>query len=262
VTVGDDDDLVEVRLLNLPVYIQRHAAEHHDALMREFALIRASSSSESLPRRLLALMDELQERFERFAKAPRAVLQTALTEGSTSVDVAYVVPTDLGEALVRLVELLDETDEYCRAGEHLVTLAATPIEVAYRHWFLDEFIRQLGGAPPEPWAIPDIEPTSERGWTTKVTAGEATISLVGELDLAAAPELRAHFNTLHSGGVRRFVLDTSQVSFIDSVGLSVILALYRRCKEEGGAVAISSPSQVMRRTLEVAGLFDVLDIID
>jgi len=42
----------------------------------------------------------------------------------------------------------------------------------------------------------------------------------------------------------------------------VILSLYRRCREEDGSVTVASPSPVMRRTLEVAGLIDVLDIVD
>jgi anti-anti-sigma factor len=51
------------------------------------------------------------------------------------------------------------------------------------------------------------------------------------------------------------------VSFIDSVGLSVILALYRRCRDDEGALTIMSPSPAMRRTLDVAGLIDLLNVV-
>ncbi|HEV3226107.1 MAG TPA: STAS domain-containing protein, partial [Acidimicrobiales bacterium] len=77
-----------------------------------------------------------------------------------------------------------------------------------------------------------------------------------------APDLREHLTGLHARGVRSFALDTSEVSFIDSVGLSVILAIYRRCLEEDGRVTIVAPSKAMRRTLEVAGLADVLTVVD
>ena len=97
-------------------------------------------------------------------------------------------------------------------------------------------------------------------WPTEVDGTTARVTLTGELDLATAPPLRDHLSHLYAGGVRTFVLDSAGVSFIDSVGLSVILALYRQCRDENGSVTIKSPSRVMYRTLEVAGLFDVLDI--
>jgi anti-anti-sigma factor len=164
--------------------------------------------------------------------------------------------------VVRLRELLDEADEYCRAGEHLVTLAAPPLERAYREWFIGEFIRQAAGGSPQPWATPIEDQTADQGWATELTGSDATVTLVGELDLASAPDLRDHLAKLHARGVRSFFLHTAGVSFIDSVGLSVILALYRRCRDEHGDVSIVSPSPVMRRTLEVAGLLELLNVVD
>ena len=99
-------------------------------------------------------------------------------------------------------------------------------------------------------------------WPTDVDRehASATVQLLGDLDLATAPDLREHLTHLYARGTRTFVLDTSNVSFIDSVGLSVIVSLYRRCREEDGELVIKSPSRVMERTLEVAGLYDVLNI--
>jgi len=99
-------------------------------------------------------------------------------------------------------------------------------------------------------------------WPTDVDRdnGSATVHLLGDLDLATAPNLRDHLSNLYARGTRSFVLDTSNVSFIYSVGLSVIVALYRQCREEDGELVIKSPSRVMERTLEVAGLYDVLNV--
>jgi anti-anti-sigma factor len=259
---SDDDGLIQVRLLDLPTHIQREASAHHDALVREFTLIQGSSAPEALPQRLLTLIDELQNRFQEFSHAPRAAIEAAVEKGAPSVDVTYVVPKDVGDAVVHLRELLDEADDYCRAGEHLVTLATPPLARAYREWFLGEFIRQAAGGSPQPWTRPHEDQTADQTWSTKVKGSDATVTLVGELDLASAPDLRDHFTKLHAVGVRSFSLHSAGVSFIDSVGLSVILSLYRRCREEQGAIAIVSPSPVMRRTLEVAGLLDLLNVVD
>jgi stage II sporulation protein AA (anti-sigma F factor antagonist) len=84
--------------------------------------------------------------------------------------------------------------------------------------------------------------------------------LSGELDLALAPSLRDHLNWLHADGVRHFTVDAAGVTFIDSVGLSVLLAVYRRCREEDGTVSVVRPSASIRRTLEISGLLDVLNV--
>ena len=47
--------------------------------------------------------------------------------------------------------LLDEADDYCRAGETLLTLATPAPALAFRRWFLGEFVRQAAGEPPRPW---------------------------------------------------------------------------------------------------------------
>lgn len=101
-------------------------------------------------------------------------------------------------------------------------------------------------------------------WPTEVdhAAATATVKLQGELDLATAAALRDHLSDLYERGSRHFVLDGSNVAFVDSVGLSVILGLHRRCRDEAGTLVITSPSGVMQRTLEVAGLYDVLDVIE
>jgi anti-anti-sigma factor len=255
-----DAELCTIQLLHLPVKVQREAAEHHDALMRELTLVRASTSTESLPQRLLALVEELRDRFDRFSTEPRSAVESAFRLGDDYIDVTYHVPRDSGEAATRLSELLDEADDYCRQGEHLVTLAASPLTVAYRHWLLDEFERQAQGDLPRPWALPLELVMQSQEWPTEVDGATASITLTGELDLATAPKLRDHLSHLYASGMRNFVLHSAGVTFIDSVGLSVILALYRRCREEEGSLTISSPSRVMHRTLEVAGLFDVLTI--
>ena len=77
-----DLDLMEVRLLGLPVDVQRRTSEHYDALLREFELIRQSESApEAVPVRLLTMIDELSRRFRQFGEQPGAVLQQESERG-------------------------------------------------------------------------------------------------------------------------------------------------------------------------------------
>jgi hypothetical protein len=65
----------------------------------------------------------------------------------------YRVPLAAGEACVELNAMLDEADEFCREGD-LLTLATPADQVAFRRWFLGEFVEQLGGGAPTPWPGP------------------------------------------------------------------------------------------------------------
>jgi anti-sigma B factor antagonist len=87
---------------------------------------------------------------------------------------------------------------------------------------------------------------------------ERVIFVAGELDFHTAPDLRKEILTLLNEGVDRLVLDVSQLEFIDSSGLSVIIAGFKRFKERGGELILRSITDRTRRILEVSGLNNVL----
>jgi hypothetical protein len=66
----------------------------------------------------------------------------------------YDVPSAARPAIERLDSVLEEADEFCRQGEHLLTLATPPDLVQFRRWNLREVLSQLDGAPPTPWSGP------------------------------------------------------------------------------------------------------------
>jgi hypothetical protein len=146
---GPASDLVGVLILRLPLPLYQRASEHSDELLREFALIR-EDSSDHVPSRLLALIEELNARFAGFTSGPSSALHEALDRGDGEVDLRYDVPPDVADGARRLGTLLDEADDFCRSGD-LLTLATLPESVAFRRWFLDEFVRQTSGEPPRPW---------------------------------------------------------------------------------------------------------------
>lgn len=146
--------LVEIRLVGMPLPLYRQASEHQDELEREFALVRAMEPEEhaSVPARVLTLIDELDARFAGFTRAPQSAIQQALARDDQEVDLVYHVPAMVRQASIELGELLDEADEYCSRGEHLLTLTTPPGPLALRRWFLGEFVAQIDGAAPTPWA--------------------------------------------------------------------------------------------------------------
>ena len=160
----DTPDLVEVRIVGMPMDVYREAAEHTDELMREFALIREQDAEDSraVPRRLLALVDALTDRYSVFTAEQEAQLQEASQRGDATIDLVYCVPPDVKQASIELAAMLDEADTFCREGQDLLTLATPPRAVAFRNWFLDQFVRQIDGEEPTPWREPELDDVGSR----------------------------------------------------------------------------------------------------
>jgi hypothetical protein len=148
--------MLTVRIQKTPVAVWVAAQEHTDELLREFTLIATAQGTpqaprHDVPRRLTALIVELAAQYGGFGEANEQRLLEAAVAGEDSVDLVYEVPVAVVDGARHLGELLDEADEYCRSGEHLLTLATSPELVAFRRWFLAEFLRQAAGEPPMPW---------------------------------------------------------------------------------------------------------------
>ena len=150
-------ELHPVRMLHLPVQVWAASQEHHDELLREFALMTAGREDREdeappVPVRLLRLVEQLTASFAGSSDEQEARLFAAAARGDDVMDVLeFALPEAAGPACVQLEQLLDEADEYCRAGHHLLTLA-TPDEIRlFRTWYLAQVREQLAGAPPEPW---------------------------------------------------------------------------------------------------------------
>lgn len=151
---GDGESPVEIRFLGLPVAVSAQAQEHVDGLLREFTLIAASHArggEAHVPLQLLQLAEELQQEYSAMTTHQQAQLADARQQGLDHLDLVYRVPPSIAEACVRLGDALDAADMYCQQGEHLLSLTTPPGALAYRRWFLSEFIRQIDGEPPVSW---------------------------------------------------------------------------------------------------------------
>jgi anti-sigma B factor antagonist len=76
----------------------------------------------------------------------------------------------------------------------------------------------------------------------------------GDIDLAAAPALRSRLQDAINAGNAFIVLDLSELLFIDSTGLGVVVGAHRRAGEVGGEVRIAAAAPRVMRVLSVTGL--------
>jgi anti-sigma B factor antagonist len=89
---------------------------------------------------------------------------------------------------------------------------------------------------------------------------EYEVRLMGELDMSTAPQLREELLRLASDGARMVTVDLSDLAFVDSTGLSVLITGLKRLRQQGGEMALRSPSPGTRRVLEITGLTEVFPI--
>ena len=154
---AQDGEQVTVRLLNFPLQVFEHARRHHDELLREFALLAVRPPEElaerNLPADLITLIDTLGRRYAGVGDRTDTLRDAAVARGEAAMDLSYQVPRSVGPALVDLHELMERADAYCRT-EQLLTVAASPVDRAFRAWFIEQFISQAQGADPVPWDGP------------------------------------------------------------------------------------------------------------
>jgi anti-sigma B factor antagonist len=86
------------------------------------------------------------------------------------------------------------------------------------------------------------------------------VRLLGELDLATAGLLRDELARLAADGATQVTLDLAELVFIDSTGLSVLISALKRLRDQGGDMALRSPTPGTRKVLEITGLTEVFSI--
>ena len=86
------------------------------------------------------------------------------------------------------------------------------------------------------------------------SGSEAVITLAGELDLASAPVLHESLLEAASGGAETIKIDIQRLTYIDSVGLGVLVSAHKRLQSNGGSLVISGPTARVMRVLAVSGL--------
>jgi anti-sigma B factor antagonist len=86
------------------------------------------------------------------------------------------------------------------------------------------------------------------------------VAFHGELDVGNAQAMRDCLADLVSQNRHGLKLEVnlSQVQYIDSVCIGVLVAAARQLKESGGSLAILNPSRQVRKVLEIMGLVPFL----
>jgi anti-sigma B factor antagonist len=93
------------------------------------------------------------------------------------------------------------------------------------------------------------------------TGGVELLLVEGELDIATAPRLISVLNSAVQEALRSLVVDLSEVDFMDSTGLALLINAHRRLTRRSKGFAVVCPPGPLRRVFEVTDMVDTLHVV-
>ncbi|MEE0741148.1 MAG: anti-sigma F factor antagonist [Emergencia sp.] len=85
------------------------------------------------------------------------------------------------------------------------------------------------------------------------------VCLSGEIDHHVAERLRNDIDAqIQTYAAKNLILDFSDVSFMDSSGIGVVLGRYKKLAAVGGTVMIQNADRLIRQILDMSGIFSLM----
>lgn len=97
--------------------------------------------------------------------------------------------------------------------------------------------------------------------TTKIqeTDDRIVAILSGELDTAAAQETEQALQPLLSSKGKDIVIDCTELEYIASSGLRILLSILKQAKEVGSRVILKNVNEVIRDVLDLTGFISIFE---
>jgi anti-anti-sigma factor len=86
------------------------------------------------------------------------------------------------------------------------------------------------------------------------------ISFVGSLDALTADQAHSYLGAQLDEGQQQVVVDLSQVDFMSSAGIRVLLDMLKGSRGMGGDLRLAATQPSVQRTLELSGMVRVLKV--
>jgi anti-anti-sigma factor len=93
---------------------------------------------------------------------------------------------------------------------------------------------------------------------SKEVSDTTVVSLSGSLDGLTSPKVIDYLSRQIAGGERQIILDLSQVDFLSSAGLRVILTALKEVRREGGDLRLAGARSGVEKSLRMAGFTTIL----
>ena len=88
-----------------------------------------------------------------------------------------------------------------------------------------------------------------------------TVHISGDLNIKTSPQLEDEL-TKSIGGVKKLILDFSNVEYISSAGLRVLLSTEKNMRRQGGSMILRHVNPAVKEIIRLAGFLQVMHIED
>jgi anti-sigma B factor antagonist len=97
---------------------------------------------------------------------------------------------------------------------------------------------------------------------TRQAEGRTVVSVAGEIDVYTAPRLREEITELVAAGTYDIVIDMSEVEFLDSTGLGVLVGGLKKVRAHDGSLQLVCNQDRLLKIFRITGLAKVFVIHD
>jgi anti-anti-sigma factor len=94
--------------------------------------------------------------------------------------------------------------------------------------------------------------------TENLDGGACNLTAKGRIDSNSADILKEKLENALKAGHKNIILNMSQVKYLSSIGIRVILSVYKQAKEAGGKFNIARPSEFVKNVLGMVALKEML----
>jgi anti-sigma B factor antagonist len=98
--------------------------------------------------------------------------------------------------------------------------------------------------------------------TTREAEGRTVVAVAGEIDVYTAPRLREEITELVAAGTYDLVIDMSEVEFLDSTGLGVLVGGLKKVRAHDGSLQLVCNQDRLLKIFRITGLAKVFVIHD
>lgn len=86
------------------------------------------------------------------------------------------------------------------------------------------------------------------------------LAISGEIDLSKAPDLRERLVSIAASGAEVAVVDLTEVTFLDSTALGVLVSGLKRMRASGGDLRLVVTRPNLVKVFEITGLLDLFPL--
>ena len=98
--------------------------------------------------------------------------------------------------------------------------------------------------------------------TSRQNKDFTSVCMEGKLDAANAAEAEKSLSEIYDAGMLNLVVDLSNLEYVSSAGMRVLLVLAKKVQQKGGRVSLSNLSAKVREVFDISGFSTIFKIFN